>query len=139
LLCKHQGVSSFNIADDSFIVVEPAALAEVIADAERVAQWWPRMTLVLTRNRGPKGREWRVQGDWSGVSWTGSLEIWLEPNLDGVVLHHYVRWDPIAGPLSARDAARLTRRYATSWKRTALALKDELEAGRIIGEGPARG
>ncbi len=125
----------FNVADDTFIVADPAVLARVIADPVRTAAWWPELTLVVTKDRGLLGRHWQIDGQWADVRWTGCMEMWLEPKLDGVIVHHYVRWDPVGEALDQRDLTQLTKRYATWWKRQVFALKDEVEAGRSPGVG----
>jgi hypothetical protein len=67
--------------------------------------------------------------------WTGTMEIWLEAVLDGVVLHHYVRLDPVGEGLTENRLRELTTTYAMEWKQRVFALKDELEAGRVVGVG----
>jgi hypothetical protein len=127
-------VTLFNVADDTFIVADAGVLAALVADPVRTREWWPDLELKLTRDRGRLGREWLVEGSWSGIRWCGSMEIWLEPVLDGVIVHHYVRWDPVGEPLSASRVRRLAARYAHFWKRVVFSVKDEFEAGRQIGE-----
>ena len=122
------------MADDTFIVADAGVLAALVADPVRTREWWPDLELKLTRDRGRLGREWLAEGSWSGTRWRGSMEIWLEPVLDGVILHHYVRWDPLGEPLSASRVRRLAARYAYFWKRVVFSVKDEFEAGRQIGE-----
>ncbi|HEX2902537.1 MAG TPA: hypothetical protein VHO01_03700 [Jatrophihabitans sp.] len=61
----------------------------------------------------------------------GTVELWLEPIQDGVLLHHFLRLDPLDGSrLPDRRAARLTRDFAWQAKRSFWQLKDELEASR---------
>jgi hypothetical protein len=69
------------------------------------------------------------------------MEVWLEPVLDGTVLHYYLRADSTdaAGrpvPLPPRKAAREVARRQRAAKAIGLALKDRLEAGRAPGEPP---
>jgi hypothetical protein len=64
------------------------------------------------------------------VQLAGTVEIWLEPHRDGVLLHHFLRLDPVGGRLSDRRAAACTRRLAWHAKRVFWQLKDELEADR---------
>jgi hypothetical protein len=130
-------VTSFNIADDTFIVCDPSVLAQSVVDPARTTLWWPDLQLVVTRDRGRQGVQWEVTGQWAGRGWIGTMEIWLEVVLDGVVLHHYVRLDPEGSTLSAAHIRDLTARYCTQWKRHVFALKDELEATRIMGLGAA--
>lgn len=122
-------VPQLDLVDETFVVADPRAVAAVVADPSRWPVWFPDLTLTSTRDRGVKGQQWSVTG-----AWTGSAEIWLEPTGDGVLLHLYLRLDPVGAPLSARrlDAAR--RRRAVAWKKHAWALKDALERGRHPGE-----
>lgn len=129
------GVTTFNIADDTFIVCDAAVLGRCIVEPARTALWWPGLTHVVTRNRGRQGVQWHVTGQWSGRMWTGTMEIWLEAVLDGVVLHHYVRLDPVGEGLTEKRLRELTTTYAMEWKQRVFALKDELEAGRVVGVG----
>jgi hypothetical protein len=133
-----------DLVDDTFVVCDPAAVAQVVADARRWAVWWPDLRLSTTRDRGLKGRQWAVQG-----ALVGTAEIWLEPWWDGVILHFYLRADvvdpPTGGPgrpartceLAATDPHQEHRRRAQQWKMHVHRLKDELERGRRPGE-PAR-
>jgi hypothetical protein len=112
-------VDGEDLADDTFIAAPPAAVARLVADPARWQAWWPDLTLVTERDRGPSGRHWRVSGALSG-----SAEIWLEPVGDGTVLHFYLR-------TALSDRARAARTIA--WKRSVHAVKDELEDGREPG------
>jgi hypothetical protein len=72
----------------------------------------------------------------------GTMEVWLEPVLDGTMLHYYLRADPAGRDgavvsISPRAAAAEVRRRQLAAKRLAFALKDELEAGREIGRPAA--
>ena len=129
-----------DLVDETFVVVDRATIAAVVADPARWARWWPELQLTVFMDRGLDGIRWSVAG-----RWVGSLEIWLEAVGDGVLVHHYARLDPVdpstGGPrpvptdLSGRRrAARARAVRATAWKRSIWALKDELEAGRPVGE-----
>jgi hypothetical protein len=132
-------VPYIDLVDETFIAASPATLAEVVHDEKRWAQWWPDLTLQVFMDRGPLGIRWSATGDPRG-----SIEIWLEPVADGVLVHHYVRLDPLdrstgqprPEPTDAagwRKAARLRADRARQWKLHVWALKDELEAGRRPG------
>lgn len=129
-----------DLVDETFVVVDRAVLAAVVADPARWRAWWPDLELTVFMDRGLDGIRWTARG-----AWTGSLEIWLEALGDGVLLHHYARLDPVdrrtGGPSKPPDgaagwrrAARARARRARAWKRDVWALKDELEAGRAVGE-----
>jgi len=133
-------VPAVDLVDETFVVVDRATVAAVVADPRRWAQWWPDLRLTVFMDRGLDGIRWSVAG-----RWIGSLEIWLEAVGDGVLVHHYARLDPVdpstdgPRPLPTdlagwRRAARERSRRARAWKRTIWALKDELEAGRPVGE-----
>ena len=120
-----------DVADDTFVVADPAEVARRVADPAAWVRWWPDLRLQVIRDRGVKGVQWRVSG-----ALVGSMEIWLEPALDGVVVHHYLRagHPPGAGAARGRRAtARERRQRALAWKRHVTALKDELESGRVPG------
>jgi hypothetical protein len=126
-----------DLVDETFVVVDRATLAAVVADPARWAAWWPDLRLTVFMDRGLDGIRWSATGEWAG-----SLEIWLEEVGDGVLLHHYARLDPVVRgavqpvPSDAagwRRAARARTRRARAWKRDVWALKDELETGRTVG------
>ena len=107
----------------------------------------------MYEDRGLKGLRWTVTGEL-----VGSAELWVEPHLDGVVLHHFLRVDRTVpgvqrgqgtgepttarasgdSPRQRRELQRIERRYAVSWKAHAWALKDELEGVREPGSGATR-
>ena len=113
------GVPTIDLVDDTFVVASPERVAQVVADPGRWGSWWPDLRLTTTRDRGVKGRQWRVDG-----ALAGTAEIWLEPWRDGVIVHFYLRCDP-ADP--ARAPERERRRRAQAWKRVVHALKDALQ------------
>jgi hypothetical protein len=121
-----------DLVDDTYVACAPDVVAEVVADERRWDVWWPDLQLTTTRDRGLKGRQWAVRG-----ALVGTMEIWLEPWWDGVILHLYLRADPTrpsARPRRGDDvhtgewAARERQRRAQQWKRHVHRLKDELEA-----------
>ncbi|MGZ4625963.1 MAG: polyketide cyclase / dehydrase and lipid transport [Kineosporiaceae bacterium] len=118
-----------DIVDDTFIVADPAEVAAVVAEPASWRRWWPDLEPVVTRDRGVKGVQWAVGG-----AAVGSMEIWLEPYGDGVILHYYLRAD-LVGP--GRPGRERERRRVT-WKRQVHALKDRLEAGREPGRPRAQ-
>jgi hypothetical protein len=121
-----------DLVDDTYLACAPDVVARVVADERRWAVWWPALRRTTTRDRGPKGRQWAVRG-----SLVGTMEIWLEPWWDGVILHLYLRADPARPRLRPRRvgvdahaggwAARERVRRAQRWKRHIHRLKDELE------------
>jgi hypothetical protein len=118
-------VPTVDLIDETYVVVAPDVLAEAIHDRERWRRWWPDLTLTVFMDRGVDGIRWSVTGPL-----LGSVELWLERVGDGVIVHYYLRVDPVR---PARSPDRLRRRLTLGWKGHANALKDELEAGRRPG------
>jgi hypothetical protein len=130
---------SVDVVDETFLAVPPEVLAAEFARAESWPLLWPDLQLEVMTDRGPKGVRWTVTG-----ALVGSMEVWLEPVLDGTVLHYFLRADP-PGPDGAprpapprRGVAEAQRRQKAA-KAIAFALKERLEAGREPGEPPAVG
>jgi len=77
-----------------------------------------------------------------GVRWTvagaanGTMEIWLEPVLDGVVLHYFLHAEP-AGDTARMNLAAINHRRRVAGKRMAFEVKNSLEASRPVGAPPA--
>ncbi|HZG89284.1 MAG TPA: polyketide cyclase / dehydrase and lipid transport [Pseudonocardia sp.] len=128
---------SVDVVDETFLAVPPAAVAAEFAVPARWPRLWPDLRLEVMADRGEAGIRWTVTG-----ALVGSMEVWLEPVLDGTVLHYYLRADP-AGPdgrprpAPPRRAAAEARRRQRAAKAVAFACKDRLEAGRAPGEPPA--
>jgi hypothetical protein len=123
-------VPQIDMIDETFVAVEPATVAAVLHDPGRWRRWWPELELSVFANRGVKGVRWNVTG-----ALAGSMEVWLEPFGDGVILHYYLRADPAGAPYrSVHRAAAEVRRRQRATKRVFWALKDELEGGRRPGE-----
>ena len=142
VLGQDAAVPSVDLVDETFVVAHRDRVAAIVADPQRWQQWWPDLLLTVFMDRGPAGIRWSITG-----ALVGSCEIWLEAVGDGVLIHYYLRADqpssadprvaaaPPANPADWRRAARLRAQRATSWKSHVWALKDELEAGRVIGSG----
>jgi hypothetical protein len=119
-----------DIVDETFLAVPPKVVAEAFADPTSWRRFWPDLELAVYDDRGAEGLRWTVAGPVSGT-----MEIWLEPVLDGTVLHYFLRADP-AAPLRARKAQKLRRQRQLDAKRISLGLKLELEHGRPLGCPP---
>jgi hypothetical protein len=119
-----------DIVDETFLVVPPKIVASAFADPASWRRYWPDLTLSVYLDRGDEGLRWTVRG-----ALVGTMEVWLEPVLDGTVLHYFLRADP-AARLAGRDVDRERRRRQLAAKRIALELKSVLEDGRAPGCPP---
>ena len=77
------------------------------------------------------GHRWTVAG-----ALTGTMEIWLEPVLDGVVLHYFLHAEPsgvAAWQLAKMNLAKMNHRRRVAGKDMAFEVKRTLEATRPVG------
>ena len=116
-----------DLADDSFVVAPPAAVAERLRDPAFWRECWPGVELTAYHDRGAEGLRWYAAG-----ALVGTAELWLEPFRDGTVVHVFLRADP-APDRTGRPLDRLRRRYATALKSALFAVKDDMEADRLPG------
>lgn len=123
-------VSAVDVVDETFLVVPPKIVASAFADPAAWRQYWPDLTLSVYLDRGDQGIRWTVRG-----ALVGTMEVWLEPMLDGTLLHYFLRADPPA-PTSPRETQRERRRRQLAAKRVSLGLKAVLEDGRAPGCPP---
>jgi hypothetical protein len=131
-------VPSVDVVDETFLAVPPEVVAAEFAAPASWARWWPDLSVAVDTDRGVQGIRWTVTG-----ALVGSMEVWLEPVLDGTVLHYFLRADPSGPggrpvPASPRRGAAEARRRQRAAKAVAFACKDRLEAGRAPGEPPPR-
>jgi hypothetical protein len=132
-------VPSVDVVDETFLAVPPAVVAAEFAVPSRWPQLWPDLQLQVMTDRGVEGIRWTVRG-----ALVGSMEVWLEPVLDGTLLHYYLRADPQGPdgrprPAPPRRAAAEIGRRQRAAKAIAFACKERLEAGREPGEPPRAG
>jgi hypothetical protein len=121
-------VPELDLVDETYIAAEPARVALRFRDPASWPHWFPGLTMSVFMDRGDAGVRWSVAG-----RLLGSAEVWLEPVAGGTLLHYYLRVDLVDGSSSVRAIDRARRREALAWKRRVFALKDELEAGRVVG------
>ena len=69
-------------------------MAAAFADPRAWRRFWPDLELEVYADRGDEGLRWTVRG-----ALVGTMEVWLEPVLDGTLLHYFLRAD-----LAARRA-----------------------------------
>ena len=70
---------------------------------------------------------------------TGTMEIWLEPVLDGVLLHYFLHAEPAgvaAWELAKMNLAKITHRRRVAGKADGLRGQDHVEAARPVGVAP---
>ncbi|HEX3649737.1 MAG TPA: polyketide cyclase / dehydrase and lipid transport [Pseudonocardiaceae bacterium] len=105
-------------------------VAALFAEPAAWRRYWPDLTLTVYADRGDEGLRWTVRG-----ALVGTMEVWLEPVLDGTVLHYFLRADPTA-PTTPRNNERERRRRQLAAKQLALEWKSLLEDGRPAGCPP---
>jgi hypothetical protein len=136
---SNQVPAALDIIDETFIAVPPGTVAAAFADPRSWARYWPDLVLEVYTDRGDEGLRWTVRG-----ALVGTMEIWLQPILDGTLLHYFLRAkvaDPAGQPrrLRPRDLRREFDKRARAAKGIALSLKATLEDGRLPGVPPRTG
>jgi hypothetical protein len=124
-------MNSIQIADETFVAADPVEVGRAVGDAANWRRWWPDLLLTVVEDRGPVGHRWTVAG-----ALTGTMEVWLEPVLDGVVLHYFVHAEPsgvAAWQLAKMNLAKLNHQRRVAGKDMAFELKRTLEATRPVG------
>lgn len=116
--------------DETFLVVPPGTVAAAFADPRAWRRFWPDLAIEVYADRGAQGMRWTVRG-----ALVGTMEVWLEPMLDGTLLHYFLRADFPPG-VEGRPLREIARRQRAA-KAVALGLKFALEDGRPPGVAPA--
>jgi hypothetical protein len=120
---------AIDVVDSTWIGAAADVVALIVADPANWGRWWPDLDLVVDEQRGEKGVRWTVRPTPSGES--GSMEVWLEPAFDGVVLHYFLRLDPTSGrPMRRSRRQRVTDFHRRRVKQAFWALGDQLDPGR---------
>lgn len=128
-------MNSIQVADEMFVAADPALIGTVVADPSNWRRWWPDLRLEVVEDRGAAGQRWTVTGPL-----TGTMEVWLEPVLDGAVLHYFLHAEPSgasAAELAKMNLATMTHQRRVAGKRMAFEVKSVLEADRPVGVAPA--
>lgn len=124
-------MNSIQIADETFVCADPADVGAAVAQPSSWRRWWPDLRLTVVEDRGPLGHRWTVTG-----ALTGSMEVWLEPVMDGVVLHYFLHAEPAgvsAWELSRMDLPALNHRRRVAGKAMSFEVKQRLERARPVG------
>jgi hypothetical protein len=134
LVCEAEAMNSIQIADEIFVAADGAKVSAAIADRSSWRRWWPDLWLQVVEDRAEKGIRWTVTG-----ALTGTMEIWLEPLLDGVVLHYFLHAEPAgvaAWQLAKMNLAKMTHRRRVAGKKMAFEVKTTVERSRPVGTSP---
>lgn len=124
-------MSSIQVADQTFVAAPPIRVAELIGSPGKWRVWWPDLALRVGEDRGDKGIRWTVSGPVDGT-----MEVWLEPALDGVIVHYFMHAEPTGRDAVSPDYAELNRVRRVAGKKMSFDVKATLEAGRAAGEPP---
>jgi hypothetical protein len=124
-------MNSIQVADETFVAADPADVGAAVANPASWARWWPDLRLTVIEDREDKGVRWTVTG-----ALAGTMEVWLEPALDGVILHYFLHAEPAgatAYQLARMNLAKLNHRRRVAGKRMAFEVKTTLEQTRPVG------
>jgi len=127
-------MNSIQIADQTYVAASGALVGAAVADQSTWRRWWPDLRLQVVEERGEKGIRWAVNG-----ALTGTMEVWLEPSLDGVVLHYFLHAEPTgvaAWQLAKLNLPKMTHARRVAGKKMAFELKTTLERSRQVGSSP---
>lgn len=127
-------MSSIQVSDETFVAASPATVGRAVGDRAGWRRWFPDLILDVVEDRADKGVRWTVAGPL-----TGTMEIWLEPVLDGVVLHYFLHAEPtgaLPAQLAKLDLPAMIHRRRVAGKRMAFEIKNNLEAARPVGVAP---
>ncbi|CAN5633234.1 hypothetical protein BH09ACT8_BH09ACT8_54140 [soil metagenome] len=127
-------MNSIQVADETFVAMDGATVGAAISEPARWRRWWPDLHLQVVEQRGAAGIRWTVTG-----ALTGTMEVWLEPMLDGVILHYFLHAEPsgaAAWELAKMDLVKRNHHRRVAGKRMAFEIKNELESARPLGMAP---
>lgn len=133
-MCEAGGVSSIQVADQTFVAAAPARVAARVSVPARWRAWWPDLVLRVREDRAEKGIRWTVAGPL-----TGTMEVWLEPVMDGTIIHYFLHAEPTGvapGAVASLDLAGMNHARRLAGKVMTFDIKRQLENGRPAGEPP---
>ena len=124
-------MNSIQIADETFVSADPVEVGMAVGDPASWRRWWPDLNLTVVEDRGEVGHRWTVTG-----SLTGTMEVWLQPVLDGAILHYFLHAEPsgvAAHQLAKMNLAKMNHQRRVAGKNMAFEVKRRLEATRPVG------
>jgi hypothetical protein len=124
-------MNSIQVADETFVCADPVEVGRAVGDPANWRKWWPDLRLAVVEDRGPAGHRWTVTG-----ALTGTMEIWLEPSFDGVILHYFLHAEPAgvtAFELAKMNLSKLVHKRRVAGKDMAFEVKRKLEETRPVG------
>lgn len=126
-------MNSIQIADETYVAADAARVSAAVADRCSWRRWWPDLRLQVTEDRADKGIRWTVTG-----ALTGTMEIWLEPSMDGVLLHYFLHAEPtgVAAWQLADEPGQNDAPPTGRGQKMAFEVKTVLERSRPIGVSP---
>lgn len=119
-------MSSIQVADQTFVAAASEYVAEAVRQRSQWRTWWPDLSLDVREDRQEKGIRWGVAG-----ALDGTMEVWLEPALDGVILHYFLHAEPATATRNLAEANRMRR---VAGKRMSFDVKAAVERGRRPGD-----
>lgn len=123
-------VAQLDLVDQTWIRSSPAQVAAVVARPANWVRWWPEFTLRADERRGVQGMRWSVLAT-AGWGVHGRIEVWLQPDHDGVLLNFLAQLDRVDGvAMAPPEYNRLRLQLTRQAKRNFWLLKDELEGRR---------
>jgi hypothetical protein len=131
---KLMAMNSIQVADQTYVAADAALVGAAVAEPSSWRRWWPDLRLQVVEDRAEKGIRWTVTG-----ALTGTMEVWLEPSLDGVVLHYFLHAEPTgaaAWQLAKMNLAKLNHKRRVAGKNMAFEVKTTLERSRPVGVSP---
>src|ERR1700757_5426872 len=108
MVCEAEAVNSIQIADQTYVAADGALVGAAVSDQTCWRRWWPDLRLEVVEDRREKGIRWTVTG-----ALTGTMEVWLEPSFDGVILNYFLHAEPAgaaAWQLARMGLAKITHR-----------------------------
>jgi hypothetical protein len=125
-------VPAVDLVEDGFVAAYPPLVRARVATGKFARELWPDLRAEVTEDRGREGLRFTIDGPLAGTA-----EVWLEEWADGVIVHIYLRADPV-GNWSGRRVLGERRARRAAARKLLWVVKDELEGGRRPGTSARR-